>query len=103
MPMEMPIHPPERDLPRFTLAQEELPEVRKWMVNGKYYLVLKVEMVGKHNNKVVGADNSGDEGKLEGRFQVLSIKPLTDKPVDAKSLEREDFERVIAKARGTRV
>ncbi len=96
---EMPIHPPGRELPRFSLRQEELPEVKTWKVNSKYYIVLRVEMVGKSNTKARGLDDFSDKEKIEGTFQVLNVKPLGDKPVDAKSLEREHFERTVAKVR----
>lgn len=96
---EMPVHPMDRELPRFTLKQEELPEVSGWKVNEKYYLIVKVEMVVKRNAKSFGADDHSDKEKIEGTFQVLNVKALGDKPVDAKSLEREDFNRVYIKAR----
>ena len=97
--IDLPMHARGRNLPTIRLRQEELPEVRGWVVNGKHYLVVKVEMVGKHNTKSVGADDPTDIGKIEGEFQVLSVKALGDTPVDAKSLEREDMERVVADVR----
>jgi len=96
---EMPVHPMDRELPRFTLKQEELPEVSGWGVNEKHYLILKVEMVAKRNTKAIGVNDHSDREKIEGTFQVESVKALGDKPVDAKSLEREDFNRVYMKAR----
>ena len=95
----MPVHPVDRELPRFRLRQEELPEVKVWEVNSKHYIILKVEMVGKRNTKALGVNDLSDKEKIEGTFQVLNVKPLGDKPVDAKTLEREDFEKVTAKAR----
>jgi len=95
------MHPPGRELPSFSLGQEELPEVRTWEVNSQHYLVIKVEMVGKQNSKAMGLDDLSDKEKIEGRFQVLNIKPFGDKPVDAKSLEREDFERIVARVRSS--
>lgn len=88
-----------RELPRFTLRQEEVPGVGAWGVGSKHYLIVKVELVEKRNTKAHGLNDSGDREKLEGTFQVLNIKPLGDKPVDAKTLEREDFEKVTAKVR----
>ena len=88
-----------RMLPTFTLRQEELPNVSSWEVNGKYYLVLKVEMVSKRNTKAIGVDSHQDREKIEGDFQVLSVRPLGNTPVDAKTLEREDFERTVASVR----
>lgn len=99
----IPVHQEGRELPRFSLRQEELPEVRTWEVNSKHYIVLRVEMIGKRNTKAVGADDFSDKEKIEGTFQVLNVKPLGNKPVDAKVLEREDFEKTIAMARSNKV
>jgi len=96
---DMPMHNPDRELPRFRVRQEEVPGVRNWEVNSQHYFVVKVEMVSKNNTKAIGANDSPDKEKIEGEFQVLSIKALGDKPVNAKTLVREDFERVAAKAR----
>jgi len=93
---EMPLHG-ERNLPEFNLRQEDLPEMLRWEVGGKYYLVMKVEMTGieKRNDLMQGNDSS----KLEGEFKVMSVRALDEKPVDAKSIEREDFNRMVAKVR----
>lgn len=99
MPVDMPMHVRGRDLPTFSLGQEELPEVRTWEVGGKYYLVVKVEMVEQSSAKMVGADDSTDKGKLRGSFEMMSVKALGDIPVDAKTLEEEDHRRVVASVR----
>lgn len=91
-----PIHQ-GRELPSFSLRQIDLPEILEWEVNGKYYLVLKVEMVGKRNRKDLEAPE--DKQKIEADFQVQSIRSLGDKPVDASTLEKKEFEKVVAKAR----
>ena len=96
---DMPIHAQSRTLPRFRLRQEELPQVRSWEVNKKYYLIVKVEMIAKANTKSVGVEDMADREKIEGEFQVLAVKPLGNTPVDAKSLERADFERTVADVR----
>ena len=87
-----------RELPQFTLREIDLPEVREWEVGGQYYLVLKVEQVGVRNRKDMDAPNS-DRSKLEADFQVHSIRALGDKPVDAKTIEQEEFDEVVYKAR----
>ena len=84
-------------------VEEELPEVRTWKVGSKHYIVLKVEMIEKRSGKALYLESSNDKEKIEGSFQVLNIKPLGDKPVDAKTLEQEDFEKVTAKARSNKV
>ncbi len=100
---EIPVPQFDRELPRFTLRQEELPGIGGWKVGSQHYLIVKVELVEKRNTKALGLNDSGDREKLEGTLQVLNIKPLGDKPVDAKTLEREDFEKVAAKARSSKV
>jgi len=87
----MPMHG-ERELPFLTLREIDLPGVLTWEVDSKHYLVVKVEMVGKRKADI----SKGDKQKMEGDFQVLSIKALGGS--DAKSLERANFEEVLAKA-----
>lgn len=101
--IEMPVAQAGRDLPCFSLRQEDLPELRGWEVSSKHYIILKVEMVGKRNEKASYLDDSGDRDKIEGSFQVLNIKPLGDTPVDAKTLERKDWERTVADARSGKI
>ena len=92
----MPMHG-ERLLPTFTLREIDLPAVKRWEVNSEYYLVLKVEMIGKNNRRNIG--DPEDRQKVEGWFQVMSIKVLDDKPVDRKTLEQQAFEETVAKAK----
>jgi hypothetical protein len=92
----MPMHE-GRMLPSFSLREIDLPEIRYWEVNDEHYLILKVKMVGKRDQRVSGAPE--DAEKLEGDFEVHSIKSLGDKPVDAKSLAQKDWERTVAKAK----
>lgn len=96
MNMGMPMKDKEREMPEFKLKQDELPELLTWKVGGKYYLVMKVEMTGleKCDNEV-----GNDSSKMEAEFEVLSVRALGDKPLDAKSIEREDFNRLVAKVR----
>lgn len=99
----MPVSQTGRDLPRFSFRQEELPEVRMWEVNSEHYIILKVEMISKRNEKASYLDDSGDREKIEGTFQVLNVKPLGNTPVDAKTLERKDWERTVADARSGKI
>lgn len=99
----MPMHAPGRDLPVFSLRQEELPELRSWSINGKYYLIVKVEMTGKNVASIYGKVDSGDKGKMEGTFEVLSVKALGDTPITVDNLEQADFEKKVAKARTSKV
>lgn len=92
----MPMHE-GRELPSFTLREIDLPQVRTWEVNGKYYLVVQVEMLSKNSMKDYEATESGRE-KIEGYFKVLSVKELP--PKEANKESRKSFEGALAKARG---
>lgn len=91
---EMPMHM-ERELPSFYLRQEDLPEILKWQVNGKYYIVMKVEMTGTENKKDLGSKQ--DASKMEAEFQVLSVRALGDKPIDPTTIEKQDFDKLVTK------
>lgn len=93
---DMPMHE-GRVLPSFTLREIDLPQVRNWEVNGKYFLVMEVEMIGKNSNKDMQAPNS-DRAKIEGYFRVLSMKVPSDK--EQNSLQKKAFEGALARARG---
>src|SRR3990167_2097294 len=92
----MPMHQ-DRELPMFTLRQIDLPEIASWIVNGEYYIVMKVKMVSKRSRQDIEAPENKE--KIEGDFQMRSIRALGDKPVDRKTLEQKDFERIVAKAK----
>jgi len=87
----------QHDLPQFTLRQQDLPEVKMMEVKQEKYLVMKVKMIGKRSREDL--NSKVDKESVEGDFQVMSIKALGDKPVDAKSLEQKEFEEVVAKAK----
>ena len=84
-----------RDLPSFTLRQIDLPDILKWNVGGEYYILMKVEMIGLRNMK--GLEQESDQPKIEADFQVESVRPIGDKPVDAKSIEKKSFEKLVGK------
>ena len=88
-----------RQLPRFNLREIDMPEVKTWEVGEKYYIVMKVEMLAKHSGKEMGMMQGNDGSKVEGEFQMLSIKKLGIEPVDAKSLESKEFQNVINKVK----
>lgn len=93
MPMPM-----DRQLPTlYGLRQEDLPEIVNMEVGDKRYVVLKVEMVAKRSGKAMDMVDKNDRTKMEGDFQVQSIKVLGKEPVDAKTLESKEFQAVIAK------
>ena len=86
----------DRELPYFTLRQIDLPDILKWQVNGQYYLVMKVEMVGMRNRKDLEAY---DATKMEADFQVLSIKPAADYDLDTTTVEKKDFQDLVGKVK----
>ncbi len=90
MPMQ------EHQLPQFTLRENDLPDLANWEVGQDYYIVMRVEMIAKRNRKDL--TSKVDQVKIEGDFEMHSIKPLGNKPVDATELERQDFEKVKAEA-----
>lgn len=96
MYIEDPYHG-DRELPCFTLRQIDLPEILKWEVNDKRYILMKVEMTGKRNRKDLDAPE--DKSKVEADFEVMSIRPVEDEPIDPKAIEKADFERTIAKVK----
>lgn len=96
----MPMHQ-GRELPQFTLRQIDLPEVSEWEVNDEYYIIMKVKMTGKRNRKDL--ESKEDRQKIEGDFEMMSIKALGEKPVDVKTLEQEDFEQTYAKVRSGKI
>lgn len=95
MILDMPMS--DRQLPEFYLRQEDLPEILTWEVGGSYYLVMKVDMVGVE--KMANMEQKSDQSKLEARFKVKSVRALDRKPVDAKTLERKEWNKVVAQAK----
>lgn len=93
---EMPM-PIGTELPYFTLRQIDLPDVREWEPGEQKYIIMKVEMVGKRVRKDLPSRE--DQNSVEGDFQMISIRPLGEEPIDAKTLESQDFERAVAKAK----
>lgn len=86
-----------RMLPSFSLREVDLPQIRQWEVNGKYYLIIEVEMLGKNSMKDYEAPDSGRE-KIEGYFRMNSVKELP--PKEANRQSKKAFEGALAKARG---
>jgi hypothetical protein len=93
---DVPYHD-ERELPTFSLRQIDLPDILKWQVNGKYYLVMKVEMTGIYNMK--GLPSPDDQPKMEADFKMLSVRPVGDQPVDASTIERKEFDNLVARVK----
>lgn len=84
---------PERILPRLSLRKSDLPDISYWEVGDSYYVVAKLEMVGKHE------DGEGNKKEIEGNFKVQSIRAVGNEPIDVKSLEKKDFEKTVAKVK----
>lgn len=90
---EMPLHEGRR-LPQFTLREIDLHQVAQWEVGGEYYLVVKVEMIGKHNNNAMGSN--ADQSKIEGDFQMQAVKVL-DKNTNVDKVRQRDWEEKTAR------
>lgn len=90
-----------RELPSFSLREIDLPEVMTWEINNRYYLVMRVEMVGKHNRSDLQQEH--DKGKVEGVFKIESVRPVDKEPVDAKMLEKRDFEKTVSDVKSGKV
>ena len=88
-----------RELPSFSLREVDLPDVEYWEVGKSYYIVMKVEMTGKRNRKDL--DSKVDKQRIEGDFQIHSIRPLDDTPINVEALEKADFQRVLVKAKSS--
>jgi hypothetical protein len=80
------------ELPSFTLRQHELPEMLKWQVGGKYYIVMKVEQTGIRNRQDIGEGNM-----IEADFKVIAVKAVGDKAIDARQMEHDEFESMVGK------
>ena len=91
------IYHDDRDLPEFSLRQIDLPDILKWKVGGQYYLIIKAEMTGIRNMR--GLSQSSDEPKIEADFQAVSIRALGDKPVDAKAIEKKEFDNLVGRVK----
>lgn len=87
-----------RQLPTlYGLREIDLPEVKTLEVNDTRYIVIKVKMIGKRSGKEIASNDRFDHTKIEGDFEIHSMKMLGKEPVDAKSLESKEFNDVIAK------
>ena len=85
-----------RLLPSISLRQNDLPEISQWDINSKHYIILKVEVTGKHNRKDLVQAPTSDQVKLEANLQIVSVLALTDEPVDAATLKRKEFEELTS-------
>lgn len=86
----------DRELPRFSLRQIDLPDVLDWQVGGQYYLIVKVEETGVHNMSYL--PDPQDQKLIEADFKMLGVKALGYDAVDLKSVQQQDFERAMASA-----
>jgi len=66
-------------------------------VGSKKYLVIQVEMTGKRKMDKYELPE-GAEDMQSGEFKMKKIMVLGDKPVDAKSLDKKDWNDRMAKA-----
>lgn len=98
--IDMPMHG-SRELPRVYFREADLPEIKEWKVGGEYYLIVKVEQTGIHNNRGMETPSESDKVKIEASFQVKAVKALTNKPVSLAQIEKEEFKAITVKALGS--
>lgn len=93
MPFAMPM-PSGRELPSISVSELDLPELKTWEVNGKYFIIAKVEMVEKHNHRDFLADGAPESQKkaLGGRFKLLNIAAIGNEAIDLRSLEQAEIQ-----------
>ncbi len=96
-PRNMPMHE-GRMLPSVSFSQLDLPQVISWEINEQYFLVVKVEMTGKHNMEFLHDSPTSDKKKVTGDFKIVSVKAVGHKPIDLQSLEQEEMEHIKAEA-----
>jgi len=65
---------PKRELPNFSLSEDDLPEIKNWKVGGKYRLIIEVEQVSLSKGDYYGSTDK----KLQARFQVKKILADSD-------------------------
>lgn len=71
-----------------SLDEEQLPELKKWKVGGKYTLVVDVEQVSMSKQdpyESLESDKKDEPKEMSARFKVLSVKPLGSKAPDRKT------------------
>ena len=90
-----------RKLPEFTLRAIDFADIIGWEVKDTKYLIMKVEMIGKRTRKDI--EESEGRERIEGDFQMLSIKVLGKEPVDAKSMEIKDWQDTVAKVKSGKI
>lgn len=86
-----------RQLPSFYLREIDFPEVNLLEVGGTCYVVMKVELVGKRAAKSIGINNGNDGNKMEGEFQMLSIKKMS--PDESKSVSSKEYQHFATKVK----
>ena len=91
----------EHELPYFSLRQNDLPEILTWEVGGEYYVLMKVEMTALRER--ADLDSKLDKTMREGDFKVKSIKTIGKEPLDLKSIEKADFDNLVADVKSGRV
>lgn len=64
----------KRELPRVTFTAEDVPEIKDWKVEGKYYLELEVEQVAMEKDRY--GFEAEKEKPLTATFKVLAVKAM---------------------------
>lgn len=61
--------------PNLSLDEEDLPEIKKWKVGGKYRILLDVEQVSMSKDHL-------DNNEIRASFNIIKAQPYTEKESD---------------------
>lgn len=84
-PSKLEIGKPSKYPVTIRLDEDDLPELTKWKVGGKYKLTMEVEQISMSKGDEYGEMEPGSKNKTRASFKVLSVSPLGGSSVkDAK-------------------
>lgn len=74
--------------PTFNLDSEDLPEIKNWKVNGKYYLLMEVEQMAMRQGKEWQGEGDKKDDRVHATFKILKV-----------GVKEEGFEKEYARRR----
>ena len=72
--------------PSFHIDSKQMPEIKKWEVGGKYYLMVEVEQKSLNEN----------EDSMSASFDIIAYKHMPEKSYDEMSDEEMEMEQAKA-------
>ena len=86
-------------MPSLSLDAEDLPEIKSWVVGGKYTLKVEVEQVSASKDDMM---MEGEKKRpLHARFRVIAVKSLSSSHMDDEDKEKgKKIDRLKEKAEG---